>query len=111
MTSVQHFLKNLVGIAAAVVSAFGVVVIDPRKNDDSGLCVIPKKQPVPLKKFCPKPVPMHIAQHIALPIVGQSRIGGNDFKGQLADGRQTFGCVFFDVAGRVFLPQYFNLAD
>lgn len=68
MAALEHFAKDAVGIIAAFIGTLGVVTIDPGVDDHLGSSVVPKKQPVLLKKFGAKPVFPIIVQRATLSV-------------------------------------------
>ena len=66
MPALQHFLEHRIGVAAAVMGAFGGVVIHPSEYDDFTLRMVAEKQSVLLKELCPEPVFMSVTKRAAL---------------------------------------------
>ena len=86
MTALQHFAKNAVSVIADFKGSFGLIVIDPSKNNHLAACVVTKKQTVLLKKFGPEPMFVLSTQGVALAVLRASGVLGNGVKRQLGDG-------------------------
>jgi len=73
--------------------------------------VVSEEQTILLKELRAKPVLVVIAQCAALAIFGTGWVLRDHIKSQPGDGRQPFGGVLFDEAGRVLALMGLNLSD
>ena len=109
MSALEHFAKDAVGIVAAFAGSLGVVIIDPSVDDHLGRSVVPKKQPVLLKKFGAKPVFPIIAQRAPLSVFSPGGVLRDDIKGQAGNSGQSLGGVLLDVASRILFLECLDL--
>ncbi len=109
VAALEHFAKDAVGIVAAFVGSLGVIIIDPGVDDHLGRSVVPKKQPVLLKKLGAKPVFPIIAQGAPLSVFRAGGVLRDDIKGKAGNGGQSLGGVLLDVARRVLFLERLDL--
>ena len=109
MPAVQHLAEHPVGVVAALVGALGALVVDPGEHDHLGGRVVAEEQPVLLEELGPEPVPVLVAQGVALAVFRPCRVLRDDLEGQLPDRRQSLGGVLLQITGGIFAPQGFNL--
>src|ERR1035437_1609377 len=111
MSALQHLPENPVGVIAALVGPFRILVVDPSEYDDLAGHMKAKEQPVLLEELGAKPVLVFFAERIALSVLVPRWILGNRIERQVRDGCKPFRRVFFCEARRVLLLESFNLPD
>jgi hypothetical protein len=103
MPPFQHLAEHPVGIVATLVSAIGVLIVDPGKHDHLGSRVVAVEQAVLLEELRPEPMLAISAKSTALTVLWPRGVLWNDIEGQFGDRRQSLAGVLLHVPDRVCL--------
>lgn len=110
--------KDPVGVVAALVGAFRVVIVHARQHDNFTGCVVAKEQAVLLEELGAQPMLVVAAERVASAVLRPHWVLRDDVERQLGDCRQSLAGVLPYVPDRVFLlegldllHQCFNLCE
>src|SRR5208282_1120710 len=71
----EHAPEYLVGIALAALLAQAALVVDPSVDDDARAPVVAEEEPEAAEELRPEPVPIFVAERLALAVFGPARSG------------------------------------
>ena len=97
----EHPLEHRISIGAAVIGAQRRILVHPCKDDDATFEVKTEEQPILLKELRPKPVPIRVAQSVALPELRVSWVGRDLFKDQLGNRSKPLRDILAAITGWV----------
>lgn len=105
MTALQHLAKHPVCVFAALISALGVLIVDPREDDHLAGCVVTEEEPVLLEELCPVPVFQIAAKGVALAVFRMGWVFRDDVESELGNSSQSLAEILPHIPGWLFFLQ------